>query len=377
MKYRCFGLDTLHSVVGDRILCRNLVPPDPGLPSYPRLRGEPGFTGRYPPRKSDPDYGRAVAGILQRTSAADRPGTALRNLLYLGDTLMNDGTAFENLRAAGGWRGALFIGSDEPGEASRAEGMGDRMAAGRWAALPLFLDRLEARGFPLGEDTVVVVDIDKTAIAARGRNDRVIEAVRLEALRGTVTALGGPCRDEGRFREVYAVLKGPAFHAFTRDNQDTLAYVCLVVGAGLADLGTLVEAVRNGRLKRLEDFTEDLEHRRGDVEAAGLGTLHGRFRAALRDGNPTPFPAFRAMEYRCTAARFGAADGKSVKALLAERIVLTREVIETARRLRARGALVFGLSDKPDEAFFPDAAAAAAGLKPLHRLETEVVGEAT
>lgn len=375
MRYRCHGPDTLHAALGDRILCRGLVPPDPALPSFPRLRRELGFSGRYPPRKSDPGYGRAVALILGRARAADRPGVALRSLVYLGDTLLNDGTAFGNLRDAGGWRGALFIGGDVPGEAPRAETHGDRVAANRWSALPGFLDRLEAAGFPLGEETAVVVDLDKTAFAARGRNDGVLEAVRLEALRRTVAALGGPRADEGRFLAAWDELKGAAYHAFTRDNQDNLAYVCLVVGAGLAELWKLVDDIRAGRLKRFDAFAAGLDQRPGAVEAAGLGPLHRTFMDGLRDGNPTPFPDFRAMEFRCTAARFGAAGGETVESLLAGRIVLTREVLEAVRRLRDRGALVFGISDKPDAAFFPGAAAAAEGYRPLHRLETAAVGE--
>lgn len=375
MRYRCHGPDTLHAALGDRILCRALVPPDPALPSFPGLRRELGFSGRYPPRKSDPDYGRTVALILERARAADRPGVALRSLVYIGDTLLNDGTAFGNLRDAGGWRGALFIGNDVPGETPRAEAHGDRVVANRWSALPGFLDRLAADGFPLGEETAVVVDLDKTALAARGRNDGVLEAVRLEALRRTVAALGGPHGNKGRFLAAYDELKGAVYHAFTRDNQDNLAYVCLVVGAGLADLGTLVDDIRSGRLKRFDAFADGLDQRSGAVEAAGLGPLHRTFMDGLRDGNPTPFPDFRAMEFRCTAARFGAAGGEPVDRLLADRLVLTREVLEAVRRLRDRGALVFGISDKPDASFFPDAAAEAEGHGPLHRRVTAAVGE--
>jgi hypothetical protein len=64
-----------------------------------------------------------------------------------------------------------------------------------------------------------------------------------------------------------------------------------------------------------------------------------------------------------------------ISKLLAERIVITAEVQEFAAELRQRGALIFGLSDKPDEASFPTAEQERQGMKPLHQLETYVVGE--
>jgi hypothetical protein len=41
---------------------------------------------------------------------------------------------------------------------------------------------------------------------------------------------------------------------------------------------------------------------------------------------------------------------------------------------RARGALLFGLSDKPDEASLPSEARAAEGCRSLHETATHVVG---
>ena len=63
-----------------------------------------------------------------------------------------------------------------------------------------------------------------------------------------------------------------------------------------------------------------------------------------------------------------------VEQVLRQRIVITEEVQEAAAALRARGALIFGVSDKPDEASVPSQAQARAGMKALHRLETLAVG---
>ena len=55
--------------------------------------------------------------------------------------------------------------------------------------------------------------------------------------------------------------------------------------------------------------------------------------------------------------------------------MITQEVREAAAALRERGALLFAVSDKPDEASVPNEAQAEAGMKALHHLETLVVGE--
>jgi hypothetical protein len=68
-------------------------------------------------------------------------------------------------------------------------------------------------------------------------------------------------------------------------------------------------------------------------------------------------------------------DTASVEALFAEEIVITQEVREIALEWHDRGALLFGLSDKPDEASLPTPEQAAQGVLPIHRVETHAVGE--
>jgi hypothetical protein len=84
----------------------------------------------------------------------------------------------------------------------------------------------------------------------------------------------------------------------------------------------------------------------------------------------TPFKAFRFIEYTETAKRFGCAtDTDSATTLLNSEIVITGELWQQALRWKAQGALLFGLSDKPDEAACgPD------NSRPIHRLMTHVVG---
>ena len=61
--------------------------------------------------------------------------------------------------------------------------------------------------------------------------------------------------------------------------------------------------------------------------------------------------------------------------LLATRITLTAEVWRRVKLWRDRGALLFGLSDKPDEASFPSPDLEAEGYQPLHKTRALVVGE--
>jgi hypothetical protein len=68
-------------------------------------------------------------------------------------------------------------------------------------------------------------------------------------------------------------------------------------------------------------------------------------------------------------------DDAPVEQLLANEIVVTEEVRAQALEWRSRGALLFGLSDKPDEASMPPQARAAQGWQAIHRVETHAVGE--
>jgi hypothetical protein len=60
--------------------------------------------------------------------------------------------------------------------------------------------------------------------------------------------------------------------------------------------------------------------------------------------------------------------------MLEEELLITQEVRAVALDWREQGALLFGLSDKPDEASLPDDALAARGYRPIHQMETHAVG---
>jgi hypothetical protein len=121
-------------------------------------------------------------------------------------------------------------------------------------------------------------------------------------------------------------------------------------------------------------FIAEVNARSTDLPA-DLRQIHAGIYARVQEGDPTPFKAFRYNEYRATVEHLGRLpDATPVAELLANEIVITEEVRALALKWRAQGALLFALSDKPDEASIPTEALAAQGFRPIHRTETHAVG---
>jgi hypothetical protein len=371
-----FGKSSLFDIWGDFIVYRNLVPADQRLPAISELRKKLSLQSPNLPRKTDPDYAHVVAEQLRQARRLDLPATALQRLIFIGDTRLLDATAFQNLCAAGGWQGWAFIGRDEMG-AERSDVVEDGVyASNRWSALPDFIAFLEKQGFGLDEQTVLVIDMDKTSVGARGRNDKVVDEARLEGVRLTVEGLLGKDFREEDFRAVYHELNKPVYHTFTADNQDYLAYICLMLGTSLFEFPVFVQDIQDGKMRDFFEFIQQVQQRRAELPSTGLVAIHDQVWRFVQEGDPTPFKAFRYNEYLATAARFGVPPGDPLETALVSRVLITEEVRRTAIDLRQRGALVFGLSDKPDEASFPSPAQALSGMQPLHRIETLCAGEA-
>ncbi len=68
-------------------------------------------------------------------------------------------------------------------------------------------------------------------------------------------------------------------------------------------------------------------------------------------------------------------DNTNPEELLKNEILITNEVRTLAYWSKERGALLFGLSDKPDEASVPNLEMEKAGYKSIHQTPTHVVGE--
>lgn len=387
---KLYGRTTVSEFLGDRVVYRNLQPLDRDLPSLADLRAELGLPPNFIPRKSQEDYAHVIVRLLKAARAIEAPGTEIRQLIFVGDTRMNDATAFANLCRAGGWAGLAFIAAEDrepvkvelvaaPGSAERVY-LSNRWAAlngaGDWSGdLPPFRRFCLEQGFPIDAATAVVVDLDKTAIGARGRNAHTIDAARVQAVRETVADLLGSAFDADAFRASYQEINRQEYHPFTADNQDYVAYICLILGSGLYDLDTVTTGAKAGQWADFQAFMQAVEARKSELSPA-LESIHTDLYRRVQAGDPTPFKAFRRNEYRVTVGSMGFLDDdQPVEQMLREEIVITQEVRQQALEWKAQGALLFGLSDKPDEASVPTEDQASQGFQPIHRTETHVVGE--
>jgi hypothetical protein len=371
-----YGTSSLHEIFADLVILRNLAPFDQRLPGLAQAWQAMGLTSLRIPRKHEPDYAKASVWFVRQARALDLPATPVRELLFIGDTAMADGNAFRNLALAGGWPSWCFIGAEKlSAPASLTVEAGNVSLANRWTLLAEWLAAVRAAGARLDEHTAVVVDMDKTAIAARGRNANVIDNARVEGLHRTAAGLLGDAFDLSRVQAAHNELKEPAYHPFTADNQDYLAYICLTVGAGFVDLPLLLHQIDLGALASFEEF---IDYSDSEIwhAPAGLQQIHREVYPLVLAGDPTPFKAFRRQEYLCTAERFGCLpEDAPIQQMLAEQVCITQEVREVALWLKARGCLLLTMSDKPDEATLPTPELAAQGYQPLHRTPTFAVGE--
>jgi len=375
---KLFGRSALSEFIGDRVVYRNLCPCDEQLPGLDGLRATLNLPDGVIPRKTELEYAQVIALLLSKARELDIKNGQIKRLAFVGDTRLMDGTAFENICTAGGWPGKAFIGSEND-SASQVEIIPTQsdqtlFLSNRWSALEEFSAHCQAGGFPFDEGTAVVIDIDKTAIGARGRNSHVIDQVRVQAVETTVSGLLGGNFDPQSFKESYALLNGVEFHTFTTDNQDYLAYLCLVLGSGLFELDELAARIRSGELKTFPQFIKEVNTQRAKLPS-GLAAIHGAVYANVKSGDPTPFKDFRRNEYLETVGNMGKiSDDLPVEEMLSSEILITREVQAEALKWTQSGALLFSLSDKPDEASVPTPQLAAKGFLPIHRTETHVVG---
>lgn len=374
-----YAKTSISEFLGERLVYRNLEPADPNLPPLKVLGPMVGLSLGRIPRKTESDYALVIVNLLrvaQQQRGVKRP---LQRLLFVGDTRLLDGTAFANLCLASGWPGLAFIGAEngKPAaiEIASNESGQTLYLANRWAALADFDAYARSQGIAVDEETAVIVDIDKTALGARGRNASVIDNARVQAVQNTVASLLGEAFDLDAFRVAYDLLNQPEFHPFTTDNQDYLAYLCLILGSGLYRLDEIVDGIRHKRLTAFEAFMAEVDAHLRKLPPS-LAAIHTDIYANVRRGDPTPFKSFRRNEYLTTIRCFGnCPDQAPIEQIVRDEITVTQEVRQVSLAWQERGALLFGLSDKPDEAATPTAELAAQGYLPIHRALTHAVGE--
>ncbi len=369
------GRVALHDLMGDFFLFRSLEPLDVRLKGLPELHQKLQLQENSIPRKVEPEYGQVVAEILKNAHHLIQPDLRLDTLLYIGDTPGSDLQAFRNICRAGNWSGAAFIGKDVPQPAEvEIQKSGNRLEvrADRWSALKNFFQILDEEKLEVGRNAVVLIDVDKTILGARGRNDHLINQARIEAVRSTLAAALGKKFVLEEFEASYQEINQNKYHFFTADNQDFVAYICLIIGSDLISRTNLIEKLNDGEFKGFDAFLDWIDERKSGLNDE-LRDLHKRFFQRVRAGDPTPFKEFRREEFRQTVQRMGTADvDLPAVELLSTEIVITGEVFMAARMLAEQGAVLFGLSDKPDEATLPGVEEP--DQMPLHKIQTHIVG---
>jgi hypothetical protein len=361
----------LADFLGDRVIYRNLSPCDPTLPTLADIWPELSSDMLRVPRKTEPIYGAAAYHFLQEAQAR-RGLPPLKWLLFVGDSPLTDATSARHLGEYLPMRG--FIGQDKLTEEKRINLEGSLMFANRWQALTDFLEWARADSFAFNQQTALVLDLDKTSFGARGRNDKIIDQARVTALRQIVESVLGDTFNPLTLDQVYHHLYQSQYHPFTRDNQDYLAYITLMVLSQIYPAERLYTDLDNGRLTGIYQFVALCDARQPEMSAELLH-VHREVTGYMSKNDPTPFKSFRVREYQATVALMDVLPDDAPQAdILAHEITLTGEVVEFAEQLAAQGVLTFGLSDKPDEASIPSPEAATQGALPLHRIKMKMVG---
>ena len=372
-----YGCTSVSEFLGDNIVYRNLEPVNRALPGLGQLAPRLGLPANRVPRKTSRAYAQVIVEILQQAQQQQHPDIPIKTLVYIGDTRMNDGGAFLNIAQAAGWSGAAFIAADKSEPAAiklEVHPQAHLYQANRWALLEEFAEEILSTHFPVNEHTAVVFDLDKTILGARGRNDAVIDRARVAAAAQTVQDVMGEQFDREVFQAVYQHYNQTEFHPFTTDNQDYLVYLCLILSAGLFDRQGVDAQIQSGELPAFMDFVAQVDAQCAKLPSA-LQQVHREVVAQMQAGQPTAFVRFRRKEYETTTALLGhLPDETPAETLLAEEIVLTEEVRRAALAWKQAGALLFGLSDKPDEASLPTPEQAAQGRLPLHQTITHTLG---
>ncbi len=370
-----YGLAALSDLVEDRVVYRSLEPLERRLSGLKSARYQLGLNDEAVPRKLSESYAKVALFILEK--AQENRRAALDEIVMIGDTLSGDGAAFENLRMLRRLPGTVFIGDEKADRSpeNKVDGATGLFRSNRWSGLADWLAWARQQGLSLGKNTAVVIDIDKTALGARGRNDRVIDIARLKGLYRTVNKILGESFNARQFEQNYDSLNRTRYHVITEDNQDYLAYICLVLNAGLIDCDELLDRMNNNGLNSFSHFVRWVETLivRGGVNES-IRQVHEMISTSVRSGDPTPFKSFRREELSATLeAMNNLPDDAPADERLGREITLTQEVYEVGRWLQARGSLLISLSDKPDEASVPKHPSQRE-LQPIHKAQTHCVG---
>jgi hypothetical protein len=341
----------LNTIFEDNIVFRELNPINKALPQFEEIKQVLHLDTL--PRKKDILYAKVLSYIFK--SMRD-----FKKILYIGDTLMSDGSVIRNLAQNREFQVAGII--TREGEKEKLESDGEILLNTRWQKLPDAVKILENSGFSIDKKTVLVIDIDKTAIGARGRNDGAIDRARMDAIFQIASDIFGSI-DRKNFFGIYSRVNRKDLFHITADNQDIVSIVSILVYGGAINFSQL-EELHNGE----EVLRKCIKNTGGRLKDVTLSVYKN-----IKNGNPTPFPMFRKAEFEKTIKRMDfLSDDVSVSDLLTKEITTTEEVFDCATRAKDRGGLVFGVSDKPALSTIP---CPDTDLPPIYEKEMKIFGE--
>ena len=330
--------DNLNTIFENYIVFRELNPLRKELPSFSELKKQLKFD--FLPRKKDPEYAKVLSFLFKKIGDFEK-------VIYFGDTYLNDGNVIKNLTELDEYEVSGVI--TEEREQDYIKFKGNIIINTKWRNLLPILEILERRGFLLDEKTIVVIDIDKTFIGARGRNNKAIDKARMDAITSIIKdALGGI--EEDRFDYVYSRLNRRSLHSFTGDNQDIVAIMSILFYGDYYALGRFIREFYAGKWRGPLEFFNTITISPNEKAYKLLEEV----KENLLKKNPTAFPTFREREFSCTLKRMDfLPDISDVRKLLNEEILITKEVYDVGLIAKKKGALVFGLSDKPELSSIP------------------------
>lgn len=344
------GPRSVADLFADRIVLRDLEPRAAQLEGIATFRRRLGWDRIYVPRKNEPQYAQALIEILN--SAGGKPP---RQIVYVGDTLLNDGTAIRGLQEVGppGSVWGFLCGATR--SAPPTDFSLDRIHFGReWRSLRAFVSEAEADGLRFEPGTWFLFDLDQTVYAAKASADEALMRARWDAVAAYLASIVPSYRfDPARVEQLYREFDRDAFHLVTRDNMDYVVLLVLAVASGLADAAELREFAATTR-PSIGALAEELQRRASvrvgheEIDAV-LDEIKAVHYNTLAD-DQTPCKEFRRCECLAMAARMRGERGDGDD----ERIRLNREVVTLIDRVRGSGAQLLAVSDRPIEAAVAD-----------------------
>lgn len=331
--------DKINTIFEDYIVFRELNPVKKELSSFSKFKETLGLN--FLPRKKDPEYARVLSLLFKEIGE-------FKKIIYFGDTMLNDGGVIANLTNLKEYR--VFGIITEEKEKDFITVKGNIILNTKWRNLFSILEILEKKGFLIDRETVVVIDIDKTLIGARGRNNKAIDRARMDAILSIMNDTFESV-DIERFEYIYSRLNRRSLHPFTGDNQDIVSIMSIVFYGDYYALGRFIREFYIGKWIEPFEFLTSITVSKNST----VYDLLEEVKENLKNKNPTAFPTFRKREFEFTIKRMDFLPDKAeVRKLLNEEILITKEVYEVGKFAKERGALVFGLSDKPELSSIPD-----------------------